>query len=218
MSYVDAWTYHRIGSDSNDQLTKDFTSGALGRPVFNNEFEYLNGTMTDWRCINTAQSIMNWMTFQNSPTWFWLHALKPTTNSEAETYALGFWRPPSDTDFSRYPHIKPGHWDFNPRNWNAVAGFVKYMPWNSVRYSVDESAKLGDQRIMAWKTPQGKPVFAITNRSTSAFTYTVDTQTASSFEGHRFGPATHDLRLGLKTGPSLTLTVPPSSIEFWVRQ
>ncbi|MFD5919225.1 hypothetical protein ACFVYP_30385 [Kitasatospora sp. NPDC058201] len=226
LSYVDAWSFHRIGSPSNEQmpskkpLGRDYTSGALGRPVFNNEFEYLDNLTSDDRTINTAQSIMNWMTFQNSPTWFWLHALKPTTNAESPGYSLGFWRPPSDTDFSpnHFPDLPVGHWTWNPQNWNAVAGFVKYMPWNSVRYHVDESAELGDQRIMAWKTPEGKPVFVITNRSaTQSFTYTVNTQTTAVFQGHRYGPATNNQDIPVLTGPTLTITVPPRSIEFWVR-
>ncbi|MGW4646869.1 hypothetical protein [Kitasatospora sp. NPDC004289] len=224
LRYVDAWTFHRIGADSNQQLTGDFTSGAAGRPVFSNEFEYLErqGPMSDWRTVNTAQSIMNWMTFQNSPTWFWLHALKPTTNAEAENYALGFWRPPHDTDFSRFPHIAPGHWDFNPRNWNAVAGFVKYLPWDSVRHHVDEplhtdGSPYTGQRIMAWRTPQGKPVLAVTNRDDTPYTYTVDTRTAATFHGHRYGPATHNRTLAAKAGPTLEFTVPGKSIEFWVR-
>ncbi|MFG2819947.1 twin-arginine translocation signal domain-containing protein [Kitasatospora sp. NPDC048365] len=223
LSYVDAWTYHRIGTDSNEQITTDYTSGAAGKPVFNNEFEYLDNKTSDVRTLNTAQSIMNWMTFQNSPTWFWLHALKPTTNAESPGYSLGFWRPPSDTDFSHFPNIPVGHWDFNPQNWNAVAGFVKYMPWDSVRHHVEEpvhtdGSPYTEHRIMAWKTPSGKQVFALTNRSTTtAFTYTVDTQTAAPFQGHRYGPATNNLTLPTKSGPTLTLTVPPLSIEFWVR-
>ncbi|MFC8094572.1 hypothetical protein [Streptomyces sp. NPDC057301] len=219
VKYVDAWTFHRIGANSNEQMTQGaFTSGALGKPVYNNEFEYLDGATSDWRCINTAQSLMNWMVFQGSPTWYWLHALKPVGNSESGGYSLGYWRPPHDTDFSRFPDLQPGHWTWNPRNWNAVAGFVKYMPWDSVRYAVDESARLQDQRIMAWKTPSGKPVFALTNRSaTESFTFTVDTQTAASFEGRRYGPSTNNKGLGLKTGSKLTITVPPLSIEFWIR-
>ncbi|MEV6012243.1 hypothetical protein AB0M29_36255 [Streptomyces sp. NPDC051976] len=223
LSYVDAWTYHRVGADSDDQITGDFTSGAAGKLVFNNEFEYLDNKTSDVRTINTAQSLMNWMTFQNAPTWFWLHALKPTTNAEAPGYGLGYWRPPSDTDFSHFPNIPVGHWDFNPQNWNAVAGFVQYMPWDSVRYGVDEprhtdGSYFTDHRIMAWKTPQGKPVFAITNRSTTdSFTYTVDTQTSAPFQGHRFGPSTNNQTLTTVNGPSLTLTVPPLSVEFWVR-
>ncbi|MEU6614182.1 twin-arginine translocation signal domain-containing protein [Streptomyces sp. JL1001] len=219
LSYVDAWTYHHIGWDSKSHQTPDqYTSGAAGKLVFNNEFEYLDNKTSDWRTINTAQSIMNWMVFQDAPTWFWLHALKPIANAEAAGYSLGYWRPPSDKDFSRFPDLKAGHWTWNPQNWNALAGFVKYMPWDSVRYMVDESARLEDQRIMAWKTPGGKPVFAITNRSaTESFTYTVDTQTSAPFEGHRYGPSTNDKRVGFKTGPELTITVPPLSVEFWVR-
>ncbi|WP_199882063.1 hypothetical protein [Streptomyces sp. CB03911] len=225
MSYVDNWTFHKIGTDSTGQITTDYVTGAAGRPVFNNEFEYLNGAMTDWRCINTAQSIMNWMTFQNSPTWFWLHALKPIGNSESEGYSLGLWRPPGDTDFSagHYPDLQAGHWQFNPRNWNAVSGFVKYLPWDSVRYHVEEplhtdGSYYSEHRIMAWRTTAGKPVFALTNRSaTESYTYTVDTQTAAAFQGHRYGPATTDQTLPAKTGPTLEITVPPLSIEFWVR-
>ncbi|MFB8241733.1 hypothetical protein ACFC58_34875 [Kitasatospora purpeofusca] len=223
MGLVDGWSFHRIGEDSTTQITENLTSGAGGKPVFNNEFEYLNGAMSDWRTINTAQSIMNWMTFQNSPTWWWLHALKPTTNAESENYGLGFWRPPNDTDFSHHPNIQVGHWDFNPRNWNAVSGFVKYMPWDSVRYGVDEprhtdGSYYAEHRIMAWRTPQGKPVFAVTNRSaTESFTYTVDTQTAATFQGNRYGPATNNQNLGTKAGPTLEITVPPLSVEFWIR-
>ncbi|MGV9266938.1 hypothetical protein ACWDRR_20020 [Kitasatospora sp. NPDC003701] len=233
LALVDAWTYHFIGADSTGQIIKNYnTAGAAGKPVFNNEFEYLSGAMTDWRCINTAQSIMNWMTFEDSPTWWWLHALKPTTNAESAGYSLGFWRPPHDTDFSHHPQIKSGHWDFNRHNWNAIAGFVRYMPWNSVRYHVDEphpsDGKLNpkqqttfnpDQRIMAWRTPQGKPVFAVTNRSdTESYTYTVDTQTpAATFQGYRYGAATNQQNVGVKNGPTLEITVPPLSIEFWIR-
>ena len=218
LALVDAWSYHRIGYDSNYQIDKDFKVGAVGKPVYNNEFEYLDNATSDWRTINTAQSIMNWMTFQDAPTWYWLHALKPTTNAEAPGYSLGFWRPPHDDDFTHFPNIPKGHWDFNKRNWHGVAGFVRYMPWDSVRYHVDESTRQYDQRIMAWKTPAGKPVFALTNRSsTESFTYTIDTQTSATFHGQRFTPSVHDQSLGTKSGTTLTITLPPLSIEFWVR-
>ena len=216
LSYVDAWSYHRIGSDSNDQITPGkYTASAAGKPVFSNEFEYQVPT-SDWKMVNTAQSIMNWMTFQNSPTWFWLHALKPTYNSEASGYSLGYWRPYDDNDFTKFPNIAQGHWDYNPQNFNAVYGFVRYMPWNSVRYQVDEGTVRTEQRIMAWKTPQGKLVFAFTNRTTSAVTYTVDTGSIRSFQGQQFTPTARNTGLPGKTGPVLTLTLPPTSIQFWI--
>ncbi|MFF8019317.1 hypothetical protein [Streptomyces sp. NPDC007929] len=216
MKYVKAWTYHRIGSDSNDSMHQDYHSGALGLPVYSNEFEYQVPT-SNWKCINTAQSIMNWMTFQNSPTWYWLHALKPIGNSEASGYSLGYWRPPGYTEPGNFPDLAEGHWTWNPQNWNAVAGFLRYMPWDSARYVVDEETAYENHRIMAWKTPAGKPVFAVTNRTSSDFTYTIDCQTAASFQGYRFGPSTTNQHLGQKTGPDLTITVPKESIEFWVR-
>lgn len=215
LAQVDAWTYHRIGYDSDYQIDHDFVGPAHGKTVFNNEFEYLDNVT---KTVNTAQSIMNWMTFQGSPTWFWLHALKPTTNSESPGYGLGYWRPPSDTDFSHFPDIAPGHWAFNDANWNAVAGFVQFMPWDSTRLQVDEPSVLKDQRIMAWKTPQGKPVIALTNRSTTtSFTFSVDTGTAAGFSGYRYGPTTRQQSAGHQVGPALTVVLPPDSIEFWVR-
>lgn len=93
--YVDAWVWHQIGVNSNrfieqrDRYWKD----TYGLPVFQNEYEYLTGGTSPQRCLNTVQNIMNWFTFVNSPTWFWIHALKPLGNSEASGYSLGFWKP-----------------------------------------------------------------------------------------------------------------------------
>lgn len=229
LRYVDAWTYHQIagpidgqynltlGPDSNLQMTEDLNSGASGKPVFNNEFEYLDDTTSPYRTINTAQSIMNWMTFQNAPTWLWGHALKPITNAEAAGYSLGYWRPPDDEDFSSFPDLKPGHWDYNPENWNAVSGFLRHLQWNSTRYQVDEPTALQDQRILAWRAPDGTPAFAITNRSsTTPFTFAIDPGEQSTFKGYRYGPAMNDTPVGTAHGPTLAITVPPLAIEFWV--
>ncbi|MFB7927767.1 hypothetical protein ACFC4C_01530 [Streptomyces sp. NPDC056039] len=222
--HVDAWTFHRVGTPSTEQIEVDFTSGRVGKPVFNNEFEYLHyGSVTPQHTIRTAQSIMNWMTFQNAPSWFWLHALKPTSNAEATGYALGYWRSPHGKHLDRFPDVKPRHWTFNPLNWNAVAGFLRYMPWDSVRYHVDEPKNADGKpdplhRIMAWQTPKGDPVFVVTNASKKdAFTYTVDTRSRGTFAGHRYGPRaeTNNVSVDGQKGPKLTLTVPPLSIEFW---
>ena len=81
----------------------------------------MEGGTSGNRTLNTAQSIMNWFVFENSPSWFWLHALKPLTNSEAAGYGLGFWNPPLSP--SNATSLPPGHWDYNPFNYNAIAGF-----------------------------------------------------------------------------------------------
>ncbi|MEV1045781.1 hypothetical protein [Streptomyces sp. NPDC049916] len=83
--------------------------------MFTNEFAYLKRGASDRLCTDNAQSIMNWMTFQGSPTWFWLHALKPVGNSEASGCSAGFRRPLHEPDFSRFP----GHWMYNPQNETA---------------------------------------------------------------------------------------------------
>ncbi len=216
LSYVDAWSYHRIGADSNEQITRDFNVNAVGRPVFNNEFEYLSGAMNEWRMVNTAQSIMNWFNFQDAPTWFWLHALKPIGNSEAAGYALGFWRPPGYTNTSIFPTLAEGHWTWNPYNWNPISGFVRHLPWDSRRVQVDETTVMNDHRILAWKTPDNRLAVAISNRTPTNYTYHVNFGRNATYSGSRFD-FTHDhLLLGTFTGSSNSMVLPAYSIEFWV--
>ena len=96
---------------------------------------------------------MNWFTFAGAPTWFWLHASKPTTNAESPGYGLTFWRPYNDTAFSptHFPDLPAGHFAPNDDNLNAVAGFARYLPWDSVRINVTEtSGVLADFRTLAY--------------------------------------------------------------------
>ncbi len=217
LGLVDSWTWHKIGSSSNEQITSNYNSNAMGKPVFNNEFEYLDGPASPDRFINTAQSLMNWMTFQDSPTWYWLHALKPTCNSEASGYSLGFWQPADTSVCPGASTIQPGHWDYNRLNFHSVAGFLNYMPWNSVRYQVDEATVRNDNRIMAWKTPQGQVVFALTNRSsTTPFTFNIDVAGTRTFSGYRYTATEANLGLGVVRSATINPTLPPQSIEFWV--
>jgi O-glycosyl hydrolase len=219
LRYVDAWVYHRVGSNSNLMIKEapKYRSNTFGKPVFQNEFEYQHPS-SDTLFVNTAQNIMNWFTFANSPTWFWLHALKPTTNVEASGYCLGFWRPQDDNDFSRFPNIKKGHWDYNPLNFNAIAGFLKYMPWNSRRYAVEEDTIRRDNRILAFKTPSGRLVIVLTNRSGRSFTFHVNTPGKMRFRGYRYTASSRDFRLGSLSGPEISPTLPDLSVEFWVEQ
>lgn len=221
LALVDAWTWHRIGTNTNELLPGggNFSTDLEHRAVFNNEFEYLSWDISrkPWYTVNTAQSIMNWMTFHDSPTWIWLHALKPTYNSEALGYSLGFWRPWDDDDFTHFPELQKGHWTWNPMNWNGLAGFLRHMPWDSVRVEVDEPSVNGDQRIMAWVAPDGRRTFVITNRSATPFTFQVDAGTAT-FTGSRYAHDTDAMALGEQSGPALTLAVPAYSIEFWTEK
>ena len=58
LPYVDAWTHHYMGSDSNTQIDQaNRLNSNKGRDdiyVYNTEFEYLDGRTSDWRCINTC--------------------------------------------------------------------------------------------------------------------------------------------------------------------
>ncbi|UJB17612.1 MULTISPECIES: hypothetical protein [Lysobacter] len=231
MNLVDAWTWHRIGRDSNDQIDNApmFNANRMGKAVYNNEFEYLSGGTSEARMMNTAQSIMNWFTFVDSPTWYWLHALKPTYNAEAAGYALGYWRPADDTDFSKFAHIQPGHFDYELRNWRAIVGFLEWMPWNSQRYQVDEPLYTDsngvqrlyrDKRILAFRQggAGGKLVVVLSNRDTSPYTFNINFGGSGSFKGYRYRVDQWKQALTTVAGPVAAVTVPTNSIEFWVQQ
>ena len=94
--YVDALVIHSIGTDSKIIPTHLHETRKLIKqelPFFQNEYEYLQGPASRDRCHNTVQGIMNWFQLAQSPTWYWLHALKPYKNAEASGYSLGFWKP-----------------------------------------------------------------------------------------------------------------------------
>ena len=117
-----------------------------------------------------------------------------------------------------YPNIQPGTWDYLPYNWDAVAGFIRYMPENSVRYQVDESTVLQDNRIMAWKTPSGKLVIALTSRNANNFTFNVNLGGSRTMAGYEFNGTLNTVSLASQTGSTLSATLSPYTIQFWVEQ
>ncbi|CAN5690894.1 hypothetical protein BH10ACI4_BH10ACI4_34570 [soil metagenome] len=217
---IDAWTWHQVGSNSNAQIDDQakYMAGAGGKPVYSNEFEYQPADLKkiDSPFMNTGQSLMNWMVFEDSPTWFWLHALKPVTNLEATGYALGFWRPAGVLKNNLRPNLQAGHWEFNPQNWNALAGFLKYLPWDSTRLAVDESTVQHDQRILVWKSKQGKLGIALSNRGTQPYTFHMTGQGRLTLAGHRYTLKELNTSLGRKSGDDISFTVQPQSYEFWI--
>lgn len=222
LNLVDGWTWHKIGSDSNTQIDSaaTFNANTSSKVVYNNEFEYLDNATSEARMMNTAQSIMNWFAFENSPTWYWLHALKPTYNSEAQGYALGYWRPADDTDFSKFSNIQVGHFDYELRNWRSVSGFLDWMPWNSRRYQVDETTVRKDQRILAFRQggSSGKLVVVLTNRGTAPFTFDLNVGISGTFKGYSYGLNQSQANAGTLTGPAASIAVPVNTIQFWVQQ
>jgi hypothetical protein len=216
---IDGWTWHQIGHNSNDQidLRTKYMQGADGKPVYQNEFEYQpwDEKKIASPFMNTGQSLMNWMVFENSPTWFWLHALKPVTNLEAAGYSLGYWRPAGVLEKNLRPKLQPGYWEFNSQNWNAIAGFLKYLPWDSTRITVEESTVEYDQRILAWRSKQGKLGIALSNRGAQPYTFHIAGILPKTLVGHRYTIAALDVALGQKSGQQIDITVPPQSFEFW---
>ena len=226
LACVDAWSWHTVGYNADYMLTYRnwLNEGTEGKPVINTEFEYqpthFKGKY-EFRFVNTAQAIMNWMVFENSPTWFWLHCLKPLGNEESLGYGLGYWRKSGDTaTYDVGNEVAQKHWDYNYPNYNALRGFLKYMPWDSVRYGVTEDETRTNQRIMAWKSPEGQLAFAVTNRSDMSFQFKVDTTLENvTFDGYRLTSSSEDfISLGTKTGAQISTTLEPYTIEFWVQR
>ena len=220
--YVDAWVWHQIGDHSANVIKKKdrYLKDTYGKPVYQNEYEYLKGGTSPERCLNTVQNMLNWFTFVDSPTWYWIHVLKPTYNEEASGYSLGFWRPWDDEQEN---DIKKGHWKYNPNNFNALAGFLNYMPWNSRRYAVTEDSMRIHNRIMAFKTPQNKTVIVITNASGGEFVFNIDLKKDAHYNRFRYQPndaGYHHLGELMESfsGSTTSITLPHLTWEFIVEQ
>jgi hypothetical protein len=221
---VDWLTIHQIASNANivkPAITKLRAQGVT-HPVIQNEFEY-SATSHDL-CLNTVMHIMNWFQIGEAPSWFWIHALKPKLNSEASGYALGFWHPTVDTDpknEAKYHGLKPGHWEPNPYNWNAVGSFVRHMPWDCRAVTVEEANYDEDLRILSFIRPNGKLSIVVANRSFSSHTFNLAIGlTGATFKGFRYTPdqagdGTRGVAIGTLAGESIAPTVPDMAWEFW---
>ncbi len=222
---VDALVIHHVGSDSNAPLA--IPPNRLGKPRFQNEYEYLDGPVSLERCLNTVQHIMNWFQVGEAPTWFWIHALKPIGNSEASGYSLGFWRPANATnpkDDAKFNGLQPGHWTWNKYNWNAVGSFIKHMPWDCRAVTVTEANGDPDLRIFSFKRPNGKLTIVLSNRSFSDHTFKIETGlTGATFKGYRYNPdeAGGDfmgIPCGTLQGGIIAPKLADMSWEFWEQQ
>ena len=120
--------------------------------------------------------------------------------------------------------MEPGHWIYNDYNWNAVGSFAKHMPWDCQVIDVKEKEYNGDARVLAYKKPDGKHVFVVSNRTGKDYTFKVDTGLGKKkWKGYRYTPYSRgDNTMGdpittLK-GEELTLTLSDLSWEFWEEQ
>jgi len=120
----------------------------------------------------------------------------------------------------------------------ALEGFAHHMPWDSVRYDVEEEAVLKNNRILAFKTPNttmqggGGPRHAFrtapnswgviaTNRLEMEFVYQIgfDDGEAHTLNRHRYGPGVVDAEAGsvhVPAGGTVNVTLPPLTAEFWL--
>jgi hypothetical protein len=223
--WVDALAVHTIGWDSASigPLTNKYS-----QPEFENEFEYLSGPTSPDRCMNTVQQIMNWFQVRGAPTWYWIHALKPTTSIEASGYSLGFWRPNDDSsskDDPSFPGLKSGFWTWNKYNWNAVGSFLRRMPWDCQAVEVTEDVPDPDLRILAVRRPNGKLTFVLSNRCGSNHTFHVTPGLPhDAFKGYRYTPDDEPSaeclgkEIGSLSGAVLSPVLADRTWEFWEQQ
>jgi hypothetical protein len=119
--------------------------------------------------------------------------------------------------------LEPGHWTWNKYNWYAVVGFLKHMPWDSRSVTVEEETFQDDNRIFAFKRPDGKLVVVLSNRCTADYTFHIKTGVDGTFKGYRYDPdnAGEDFRgvpCGELSGPDIAPTLADMTWEFWVEQ
>ena len=86
---------------------------------------------------------------------------------------------------------------------------------------MQEDTLRNDNRILCFKTPQGKLVLVLTNRSSAGFTFDIDTGENNAFRGYRYTPEDAGLNsagvpLGIKKGKAISVTVPAHAWEFWI--
>lgn len=98
--------------------------------------------------------LMNWLTFANAPSFYWIHASKPCQNVESLGYGLSLWKGPNATG-TLCEGLQEGEFVVDPFNANAMLPFTRLVPWDSWRLDVGEDTERRDQRVLAWETPGG---------------------------------------------------------------
>jgi O-glycosyl hydrolase len=121
-------------------------------------------------------------------------------------------------------NLKPGHWTYNPLNWNSVGSFVKRMPWDSIVLGVTERANDEDARLLAFERPNGKRTLVLSNRHAGARQFNIKTNIDGAvWRGYRYTPydggeGTLGVDVGEISGGTLMVTLPSLSWEFWEEQ
>jgi hypothetical protein len=120
--------------------------------------------------------------------------------------------------------VAPGHWIFNPYNWNAVGSFVRRMPWDSVVVNLTEEKYNPDARVLVFRKPNGKLTIVLSNRTPGEHAFQINTGLdGATFKGFRFTPDeagkdTMGVAVGELSGKIISPKLPRLAWEFWEQQ
>lgn len=210
-SLVDWWCGHAYNcqSDPNWLLLPGskalLVGNAHGKPWVQTEFAFL-GSYPDNAALIIAQVINHFMTEYNSPTFYWLHALRDkdfhhTDQAGRSGHAFGGL----DT--------KTGTYELYP-TWHGFAPFAKHVLRDSVRLAVEGERPQGIF-TSAYLRPDGKIALVLINASGHDQVLDIGWPDARPLEGTRYSQTHLDFGLGQKNVGE-PFSVSAGAIDVWV--
>jgi len=75
-----------------------------------------------------------------------------------------------------------------------------------------------DNSMLVFKTPKGKTVIVLTNRSGKPFTFKTETGSKKKFKRSRYMPLARQVDMGRLSGKAFTPSLPDLIKGFWLYQ
>jgi hypothetical protein len=180
-----------------------------------------------WLCTNIALCIAHWLTRNNAPVYMpIIHLGKPTYDgTNALGYALTFWKSDYDTTNntgdSAYNSLSTGCWDYNPRTWNAAAGFLQHIAWNSRRWLASYYASMAAGTAVLFLTDPArsdKMTVVCINRTAGAVNFRGHLGSQRTMDRYRFDYSARNTAMTAFNSTCFDISVAAYGIEFLVER
>lgn len=127
------------------------------------------------------------------------------------------------TGDAAFDGMTKGTWRTYDQHWNIISGCLRHIPWDSVRLSMTNWRPGTGQGAIAFRTPAGKLVYMVVNRTAAALPLKVGVGSKAdgaprTMRGYRYSNTVRDGDLGTVVSPIVPTTVQPWTVEFWVEQ